>query len=129
MFLDNTGNQISSINLNSYISQAYRVKYINNELIISGLNEEALDYKIIKMSLDGEIIWHQSYGGNSYDHCFGMDVNSNGEIYLGGHTLSGTENWDTYTMKIDNNGNQLWEQKVGNPRVLIHNIFMMKLGY
>lgn len=116
MFLDNNGNQISSINLNSYISQAYRVQYINNELIISGLTEEALDYKIIKMSLDGEIIWHQSYGGNSYDHCFGMDVNSNGEIYLGGHTLSGTENWDTYTMKIDNNGNQLWEQKVGNPR-------------
>ena len=116
MFLDNNGNQISSINLNSYISQAYRVKYINNELIISGLTEEALDYKIIKMSLDGEIIWHESYGGNSYDHCFGMDVNSNGEIYLGGHTLSGTANWDTYTMKIDNNGNQLWEQKVGNPR-------------
>ena len=116
MFLDYDGNQINSINLNQYISQAYRVQYFNNELIISGLTEEALDFKAIKMSLDGDIVWHQSYGGNSYDHCFGMDINSNGDIFLAGHTLSGTENWDTYTMKLDNDGNMIWEKKVGNPR-------------
>ena len=40
-----------------------------------------------------------------------MDVDSLGNIYLTGHTLSGTKNWDTYTMKIDNNGNQIWERK------------------
>ncbi len=36
--------------------------------------------------------------------------------YSPGHTLSGTENWDAYTMKIDTDGNQLWESKTGNPR-------------
>ena len=116
MFLDYDGNEISTLNLSSYISQAYRIQYINNELIISGLSEEALDFKVIKMSLDGDIIWHQSYGGNNYDHCFGMDINNNGDIFLAGHTLSGTQNWDTYTMKIDNNGSLVWEQKIGNPR-------------
>ena len=116
MFLDYNGNQINSMNLNSYISQAYRVEYINEELIIAGLSEEALDFKVIKMSLDGDIIWHQSYGGNNYDHCFGMDINSNGDIFLAGHTLSGTQNWDTYTIKLDNNGNMIWDRKVGNPR-------------
>ncbi len=45
-----------------------------------------------------------------------MDIGSDGSIFLTGHTLSGTANWDTYTMKIDNNGNQLWESKQGNPR-------------
>ncbi|MAJ43134.1 MAG: hypothetical protein CMF96_00130 [Candidatus Marinimicrobia bacterium] len=115
-FLNYDGTQINSININNYISQAYRIFNINNELIISGLTEEAFDYKLIKMSLDGEIIWHYEYGGNNYDHCFGMDINDNGDIFLTGHTLSGTENWDTYTIKIDNNGNQLWEKKVGNPR-------------
>ncbi len=115
-FLDMEGNQITSMNLSSYISQAYRIKYINNELIISGLTEEALDYKVIKMSIEGDVMWHQSYGGNNSDHCFGMDINSNGDIFLAGHTLSGTDNWDTYTIKLDNNGTVLWEQKVGNPR-------------
>ena len=33
-----------------------------------------------------------------------------------GHTLSGTDNWDTYTMKIDTSGKKIWEKKVGNPR-------------
>ena len=116
MFLDLNGNEISSMNLNEYISQAYRINYINNELIISGLSEEALDFKVIKMTLDGQVVWHQSYGGNNYDHCFGMDVSNDGNIFLAGHTLSGTQNWDTYTMKLNNDGNLIWEQKVGNPR-------------
>ena len=45
-----------------------------------------------------------------------MDVNDNGEIFLVGHTLSGTENWDTYTIKVDFNGELLWERIIGNPR-------------
>ena len=61
------------------------------------------------MDLEGNVIWDQSYGGNSDDHCFGMDVNPSGEIFLVGHTLSGTENWDTYTIKVDFNGALLWE--------------------
>ena len=116
MFLDQDANEISSMNLNSYISQAYRIKYVNNELIIAGLSEEAFDFKLIKMSLEGDVLWHQSYGGNNYDHCFGMDIGSDGSIFLAGHTLSGTENWDTYTIKLDNDGNMIWEQKAGNPR-------------
>ena len=116
MFLDENANEISSMNLNSLISQAYRVQYVNDELIISGLSEEAFDFKLIKMTLDGDVLWHQSYGGNDYDHCFGMDVGNDGSIFLAGHTLSGTQNWDTYTIKLDNDGNMIWEQKVGNPR-------------
>ena len=116
MFLDYDGNEISSLNINQYISQAYRIKYINNHLIISGLTEEALDFKAIKMTLDGTVVWDNEYGGNSYDHCFGMDVSQDGSIFLAGHTLSGTENWDTYTMKLDFDGNLVWDRKVGNPR-------------
>ena len=45
-----------------------------------------------------------------------MDVSSQGDIFLAGHTLSGTQNWDTYTIKLNSNGDLIWEQKVGNPR-------------
>ena len=66
--------------------------------------------------MDGNIVWAKTYGGSANDHNFAFDINSNGTIFLSGHTLSGTVNWDTYTMKIDNDGNLLWENKTGNPR-------------
>ena len=116
MFLDENGTELSSQDLSQFIDQAYRVQTFNNELIISGLSEGASDYKVIKMSLDGNVVWHYSYGGTEEDHCFGMDVNDDGHIFLAGHTLSGTQNWDTYTLKIDNDGNLIWARTLGNPR-------------
>ena len=38
------------------------------------------------------------------------------DIFLTGHTLSGTENWDTYTLKVSGDGKKLWDTKIGNPR-------------
>ena len=115
-FLDHEGNEVTSFSIVDYISQAYRIKYFDNELYISGLTEGALDYKMIKMSLEGDIIWHYEYGGFGADHCFAMDMNEQGEIFLAGHTTSNTENWDVYTIKLNNQGEVLWENKTGNPR-------------
>jgi len=116
VFFDDNGNIQSSFSINEYMAQGYRVKYANESIIISGLSEEASNFILVKMDLEGNVIWDQSYGGNSDDHCFGMDVNPDGEIFLAGHTLSGTENWDTYTIKVDFNGDLLWERIIGNPR-------------
>lgn len=115
-FLDNQGERISGQSLNQYLSHAYRVKIYNEELIISGLTEEANDYALVKLDNTGQLIWSNVYGGANSDHCFGMDVSTNGDIFLVGHTLSNTVNWDTYTMKINNNGELIWETKNGNPR-------------
>ena len=116
VFFDDNGNVQSSQSLNEYMAQGYRVQYIHNSILISGLSEDASDFILVKMDLEGNVIWEQAYGGNSDDHCFGMDVNDNGEIFLAGHTLSGTANWDTYTIKIDFDGEILWERIIGNPR-------------
>tara|TARA_B100001758_G_scaffold164626_1_gene142108 strand:- start:1579 stop:2784 length:1206 start_codon:yes stop_codon:yes gene_type:complete len=116
MLLDENLNQTSFINLNNYMSQAYRIKKHMQSLLISGLTDGASDYALVKTDFNGNIIWNKTYGGNQDDHCFGMDLGSNGNVFLTGHTLSGTENWDTYTIKIDSNGNSIWELKKGNPR-------------
>ena len=116
MFLDNNGNKVADKNLRNYTAHAYRVKRFNNDLIISGLSNGAEEYEVIKMDFNGTVQWKKAYGGTGSDHCFGLDVGTDGSIFLTGHTLSGTQNWDTYTMKLDNNGQLLWEQKRGNPR-------------
>jgi len=116
VFLDELGTVEQVVDLNSYMSHAYRIASYNDQLIISGLTEEALDYALVKMDMNGTVVWAKTYGGSGYDHNFAFDMNLNGTIFLSGHTLSGTENWDTYTMMIDNDGNLLWENKTGNPR-------------
>ena len=98
------------------MAHAYRIKAYNSKYIISGLTEGAEDYALININEDGTLNWQAKYGGTSSDHNFGMDIDTSGAIFLTGHTLSNTENWDTYTMKIDANGALLWESKEGNPR-------------
>lgn len=115
-FLDSNGVKSNGIGINNYLAQAYRIKCYNNHYYISGLTENANDYGLIKIDSIGNILWNKTYGGISSDHCFGMDIGPDGMIFLTGHTLSGTDNWDTYTMKIDTSGKKIWEKKVGNPR-------------
>ena len=115
-FIDSEGNKTSGKNLDTKMSHGYRVYRINDNLIISGLTPGAEDYALMKTNLTGDQVWVKTYGGDNMDHCFAMDISNDNSIYLSGHTLSGVQNWDSYTMKIDFDGNKLWEKKRGNPR-------------
>lgn len=115
-FLDSNGFKTNGIEIDNYLAQAYRIRSYDNNYYISGLTENANDYGLVKLDSLGNILWSKVYGGAFPDHCFGMDIGSDGSIFLTGHTLSSNENWDTYTMKIDLIGDKIWEQKVGNPR-------------
>ena len=115
-FLNNSGVKTSGQSLNSYMAHAYRIKPHGNDYIVAGLTDEALDYAVIKMTATGTVLWNKTFGGSDGDHCFGMDVGDEGSIFLTGHTLSGTANWDTYTMKLDGSGTKVWEVKRGQPR-------------
>ena len=75
-----------------------------------------------------KVVWSRTYGGPNPDHLFGMDLNDNGSIFVTGHSLSGTINWDTYTVKIDLDGNVDWERKIGNPRGMTKVLSTTRLG-
>ncbi len=94
-FLDSNGIKINGIS--NYLAQAYRIGCYNNKYYISGLTENAEDYGLIKIDSIGNVIWHRTYGGTSYDHCFGMDIGENGFIFLTGqYFIRILKNWDTY---------------------------------
>ena len=118
-FLDPEGNKTGSRSLQDDLSQAYRIARHEDALIISGLawnEDDNLDFRVLKLTAEGEPLWSRSYGGDRDDHCFGMDLGADGSIFLTGHTLSGTQNWQTYTMKLNEEGTVQWERKRGNPR-------------
>lgn len=115
-FLDTNGQVVNAIDISSDISQAYRVALWGNDIFVAGLSEEALQFTLLKLDSTGSVLWSQEYGGADSEHNFGFDQNAAGEMCLTGHTLSGTANWDTYTVKVDTNGNELWSVPLGNPR-------------
>ena len=116
MVLTIQGELVKKVDLSAYVSQAYRIAHSGEYLYVSGLNHGAEDYVLIKMDFNQSVLWKYDYGGENQDHCFGMDVSGSGDIFLTGHTLSGTENWDTYTLKVSADGKKLWDTKIGNPR-------------
>lgn len=115
-FLGVDGDYLQGRSVNAHLSQAYRVESAEDGFIISGGTEDALQYGVIRIDAGGDVLWSKTFGGSNEDHCFGMDLGADGSIFLAGHTLSGTQNWDTYTMKLDGSGDLVWERKQGNPR-------------
>ena len=106
-FLDPEGSKIGGRSLRDELAQAYRIAKHGQALIISGLvwnEDDNLDFGLLKLNADGSRVWGRLFGGTRDDHCFGMDLGADGSIFLTGHTLSGTVNWQTYTMKLDHDG-------------------------
>jgi len=58
--------------------------------------------------------WIQTHGGSSADVCYDMVPTSDGNFIAVGYTYSfGAGLGDFYAIKLDNNGNILWEQTYG----------------
>ena len=112
-FLNNQDIKIKGKKIN--LSHPYRIQAYKKEIIIYGFTDDDNDHVLKKTDSLGNIIWSKKFGGSNADHFFGMDLSIDGSILLTGHTLLGTENWDTYTIKINNNCIQEWEAKQGNP--------------
>lgn len=109
--------QLPSIDLNQFMSHGYRIERYQDHLYVAGLTLGAEDYALIKLEQQNlSLVWSNIYGGGQPDHMFAMDVSVDGHVYLSGHTLSNTQNWDTYTVKIDPSGSLVWQKTVGNPR-------------
>lgn len=83
-----------------------------------GLN----DYWIVKINTDGSKAWDKRFGGANRDFLKSMIVSHDGGYLLGGLSYSdisgdktepsrGSE--DTWIVKIDENGNKLWDKSFG----------------
>lgn len=89
----------------------------NNLLIASGTK-----YRITKITLNGTQLWTTYYGTNLPNNVSGDEIRSmvqdnSGNIYLTGRHYAdeyGTPNYtnaDILTLKYDNNGNQVWQNR------------------
>src|SRR5690606_15431828 len=90
------------------------------------------DFWIVKIDENGEKIWDKSFGGisNNVLHC--LQSTSDGGYLLGGYSNSGISankstagfgDLDYWVVKIDANGNKLWDKTFGGiARDVLHTI-------
>lgn len=80
------------------------------------------DFWILKLDFNGNKIWDKTIGGTSIDYLNDIVRLSNGSFLLGGHSFSGIGADKTYSnlgyndfwlVKIDANGNKLWDRRYG----------------
>ncbi|MFC2107272.1 SBBP repeat-containing protein [Bacteroidota bacterium] len=84
-----------------------------------------IDIFLLKMSVEGELIWAQNAGGYNNDYGYGIVTDQSGNIYLTGkfeslditfasHTISNKNNAsENYLAKYDPDGNVIWVKSFG----------------
>ncbi|MFM7053527.1 MAG: T9SS C-terminal target domain-containing protein, partial [Bacteroidota bacterium] len=80
------------------------------------------DYWVLRIDSLGNKIWDKRYGGTDDDFATSITINQNGGILIGGYSqsLAGGDKsqfcqgqWDYWVVRIDLNGNLLWDRTFG----------------
>jgi hypothetical protein len=80
------------------------------------------DFWLVKIDPDGNMLWDKSYGGDGSDYLYSAIPATNGGLLLGGGSefhSSGNKasqpfgGFDYWLVKVDSDGNKLWDQTFG----------------
>jgi hypothetical protein len=71
---------------------------------------------LLRVSADGDLLWHRTYGGAGYDSLYGVVECYGGTLALAGTVNStGAGSWDMILILTDVNGYALWSRTFGGP--------------
>jgi hypothetical protein len=101
--------------------------YTNDDFAAPNADTEippSADPWIAKYDSDGEQVWSEQFGTNEGDETFGLDIDSQDNIYTTGWTRgdlgapnnldeNGEATYDIWLAKYDPNGNQQWVEQIG----------------
>ncbi len=107
-----------------YIIGGYSNSPVSGDKSENGLGY--FDFWILKLDVNGEIVWQNTLGGNSFDALITLKQTLDGGYILGGNSSSGISfdktagsfGFDDYwVVKLDNTGNIIWQQTLGGTSV------------
>jgi len=72
------------------------------------------DFWLVKTDGSGNMMWNQTYGGSHYEDAYALVETSDGGYAIAGDTNSfGAGGYDFWLVKIDADGNMMWNQTYG----------------
>jgi hypothetical protein len=72
------------------------------------------DVYIIKLDENGNKVWEKTFGGIENDEALSVQQTNDGGYIVAGRTISfGAGEYDVYIIKLDENGNKIWEKTFG----------------
>ena len=73
------------------------------------------DVIVIKTNAMGDTLWTSIFGTSNADQAWGICISPDGGYAVAGDTKSfGNANEDIYIIRIDTNGNKIWERTYGS---------------
>ena len=110
------GNEKWMKDLSAYTSSGYRIKKREKNflLLCHPKNEESLNYSLLKIDQNGELIWAKTYNTTYW----AFDISSSGSYLIAGHTRNSnlSNNWDIELSSVNENGELIWTHFFGQPR-------------
>lgn len=103
-----------------YLLGGYSASGVNGNKTAENIGN--YDFWVLKVDTNGVIQWQQTYGGTNQDFLYTMLPSGDGGFLLGGESTSAAsgnktnENiglYDYWLVKIDANGNKLWDRCYG----------------
>jgi len=80
------------------------------------------DAYLIKIDKSGNKVWQKTYGGSDWDGAHAITPTKDGSFIVAGDTKSlGNGEEDAYLIKIDKNGNKVWQKTYGESKSDIAN--------
>lgn len=90
----------------------------NNELIAVGWTKSfgavSYDFWVIKMDSTGNVQWEKRYGGNGDEQAWSVAVDGTNYFVVGGTNSFGAGLTDIWALKLDSNGNVIWQNTYGS---------------
>jgi len=68
------------------------------------------DIWVLKLDRTGSVSWQKTYGGEGQDEAYAIQQTSDGGYIVGGVTFSFNDNADAWILKLDSNGNVIWQK-------------------
>jgi len=79
----------------------------------SSFGAGSYDVYVLKLDTSGKEVWSKTFGGSSDDLAWSIQQTNDGGYIVAGYTWSSSKWEDVYILKLDANGNKLWEKTFG----------------
>jgi len=113
--MEDAGRAIASTGGNHYVVAGYT----------NSMGDGDYDFLLLKIDASGNMAWNKTYGGAQSDKIYAIAETADGYVATGDTLSKGEGESDAWIIKVDSNGNLIWDKTVGGKRFDTPNCVMV----